>query len=86
MITKGLLKKEIDKVRDEHLTSLYNIIKVFTLPDGTVVADSGMSLPAESGSDSSDWDEFIRETYGCLRDDPIERGDQGEYELREKMQ
>uniref|UniRef100_UPI004057B642 hypothetical protein n=1 Tax=Candidatus Electronema sp. TaxID=2698783 RepID=UPI004057B642 len=26
-----------------------------------------------------------RETYGCLRDDPIERGDQGEYELREDM-
>ena len=26
-----------------------------------------------------------RETYGCLRDDPIERGDQGEYELREDI-
>ena len=84
MITKGLLKKEIDKVRDEHLTSLYNIIKVFALPDGAVIADS--DIAAQSGSDSLDWEEFVRETYGCLRDDPIERGDQGEYEVREKMQ
>lgn len=28
---------------------------------------------------------LTRETYGCLRDDPIERGDQGEYELREDI-
>lgn len=26
-----------------------------------------------------------RETYGCLQDDPIERGNQGEYELREDI-
>jgi hypothetical protein len=84
MITRCLLKKEIDKVREEHLTALYNIIKVFGLPDGTVLPDSGIA--AESDSDSSDWDRFIRETYGCLRDDPIERGNQGEYELREELQ
>lgn len=84
MITKSLLKREIDKVRDEHLTSLYNIIKVFSLPGGAVIA--GSEFAGKGDSDSSDWDEFIRETYGCLRDDPIERGDQGEYELREEMQ
>ena len=37
MITRHLLKREIDKVRDEHLTALYNIIKVFELPAGEVL-------------------------------------------------
>ena len=33
----------------------------------------------------SDWHEFLRETYGRLRDMPIERWDQGEYEEREPL-
>ncbi|MCI5219883.1 MAG: hypothetical protein D3914_12030 [Candidatus Electrothrix sp. LOE2] len=82
MITRCLLKQEIDKVREEHLTALYNIIKVFGLPDGTVLPDADIG----SMNSSSDWEKFIRETYGYLRDDPIERGNQGEYELREELQ
>ena len=35
MVTRTLLKQEIDRVREEHLTALYNIIKVFALPAGT---------------------------------------------------
>lgn len=35
MVTRSLLKQEIDRVREEHLTALYNIIKVFALPAGT---------------------------------------------------
>ena len=77
MITRHLLKREIDKVRDEHLTALYNIIKVFELPAGEVLCHTDVSFS---------WDRFIQETYGCLQDDPIERGNQGEYELREDMQ
>jgi len=30
-----------------------------------------------------DWHQFLRETYGSLRDTPIERWDQGDYEERE---
>ncbi len=82
MITRHLLKREIDKVRDEHLTALYNIMKVFELPAGEIILDAGIA-PTETGTN---WDRFIQETYGCLRDDPIERGSQGEYELREDMQ
>lgn len=33
----------------------------------------------------SDWHDFLRETYGLLRDTPIERWDQGEYEEREPL-
>ena len=29
---------------------------------------------------------FFEATYGSLKDDPIERGPQGEYEVREAMQ
>jgi hypothetical protein len=34
----------------------------------------------------SDWQQFLRETYGSLRDTPIQRWDQGEYEEREPLE
>jgi len=33
--------------------------------------------------DKNDWIEFVNSTYGCLSDDPIERGEQGKFENRE---
>ena len=46
------------------------------------------SLEAEQQAKavSSDWHEFLRETYGSLRDTPIQRWDQGEYEEREPLE
>jgi hypothetical protein len=35
---------------------------------------------------ASDWHQFLRETYGSLRDTPIQRWDQGNYEEREQME
>lgn len=32
-----------------------------------------------------DYHQRLRETYGVLRDTPIERGDQGDYEEREPL-
>lgn len=74
MITRHLLKREIDKVRDEHLTALYIIIKAFELPAGESIFDADAARP-ETGLN---WERFIQETYGCLQDDPIERGSQGD--------
>lgn len=34
---------------------------------------------------ASDYQEFLRETYGVLRDTPIERWEQGGYEEREPL-
>lgn len=34
----------------------------------------------------SDWHEFLQETYGSLRDTPLERAPQGEYEEREPLE
>jgi hypothetical protein len=87
LITRALLKQEIDRVREEHLTALYNIIKVFELPAGTLVSDA-KSGPADTAAASGElnWEKFIQETYGCLKDDPIKRGSQGEFELREAIE
>lgn len=32
-----------------------------------------------------EWEKFINETSGSLADDPIERGDQGEFEVRDEI-
>jgi len=65
MISRRLLKTEIDKVKAEHLELLYGIIKLLENGNqGTVV-----------GTDL-DWHEFVATTYGCLADAPISRGDQ----------
>ncbi len=31
------------------------------------------------------WKHFVADTYGCMADAPIERGDQGSYERREDI-
>ena len=33
-----------------------------------------------------DWHQFLRKTYGSLRDTPIQRWDQGDYEEREPLE
>jgi hypothetical protein len=86
MISRKLLKTEIDKVRSEHLELLYGIIKL--LENGT--HEGGASPLAEAQATETgvplDWHEFVANTYGCLSDAPISRGDQGHYESREVME
>ena len=33
----------------------------------------------------AEWHDFINKTYGCLADDPIERGSQGVFETRDEI-
>jgi hypothetical protein len=35
---------------------------------------------------TQDWHTFLQETYGSLKDTPIERADQGQYEERDSLQ
>lgn len=83
MVTRNLLKQEIDRVREEHLTALYNIIKVFALPAGTILSASDGT--AEPATDRSNREKFIEKTYGCLKDDSIERGRQGGCQCKETI-
>jgi hypothetical protein len=75
MISRELLKAEIDKVKDEHLELLYGIIKL--LEDDAQAAGAGVP---------PDWHDFVTSTYGCLSDSPISRGDRGQYESRETIE
>jgi hypothetical protein len=80
MITRELLKAEIDKVQDSYLEILHRIIKALVNPEPSVTA-----MP--QGDDPlSSWHSFIKQTYGSLAHDPIERGNQGQYEVREVVE
>lgn len=82
MITKELLKKEIDNVQDEYLIPLYKIIKTFENPDE--FTDIELEEEEENNK-KEDWLEFIDRFAGCLADTPIERGEQGNFETREEL-
>lgn len=71
MLTRELLRKEIDDIPEEYLEVLYKIVKAL------------QPQPKKLGDELSEWQKFVSETYGSLSDDPIERGEQGNYEVRE---
>lgn len=78
MITKDLIKAEIDRVQNRYLDALYKIIKALESP-----TDSSSLI---STDDEIEWEDFIKETYGCLTDAPIEREPQGQCENRGEME
>ncbi len=85
MITKEFLKKEIDKIQDEYLYVLYKIIKTFEYtPEAKSLLSDNFSV-GDKKDNIEEWLAFVNETYGCLADDPIERGEQGAYEVRETL-
>jgi hypothetical protein len=73
MVTKELIRTEIEKVQEQHLGALYRVVKALEEP----------SRPGRS--DEPDWRDFIAETYGSMADDPITRGEQDSYESREPL-
>ncbi len=87
MITKEVIKAEIDKIQDQYLTTLYRIIKAFEdIPASHRDQDiQNSEMPKDENEERKEWLSFIRSTYGSLSDDPIERGDQGEFEIRETI-
>jgi hypothetical protein len=79
VVTKDLLKAEIDKVPEQNLGVLYKIVKALEDPDEGTHA----RFQAE---DAASWKAWIAETYGSTGDAPIERGGQGSYEVREPLE
>jgi hypothetical protein len=79
VITKALLKAEIDKVPEQNLGVLYKIVKA--------LEDAGEE-PQNAGREDEavSWKTWIAETYGSMGDAPIERGGQGSYEIREPLE
>jgi hypothetical protein len=82
MVTKEMIKSEIDRVQNEYLEPLYKIIKAFEESD----RQKDQSLTEKADDNNLAWRKFINATYGCLFDAPIERGNQGDYEIRENIE
>ena len=78
MITKDLIKSEIDKIPERYLDVLYRIIKALITPNRSFVYQSNIQ--------DETWPNFIERTYGSLADDPLNRGDQGQFEIREPIE
>lgn len=72
MTQRDGIKQEIDKVREENLPVLLKIVQALEQP-----------VSPAPPRQKLEWQAFIEETYGSLRDAPIERGPQGEFEQRE---
>lgn len=84
MITRELVKAEVEKVQSNYLEVLYKIIKIFAAPPKEDNGKITTSLAAND--DKLGWHAFIAQTYGCFANNPIARGDQGVYEVREAFQ
>jgi fatty acid-binding protein DegV len=77
MMTRALIKTKVDEVGNEYLDRLYNITESFVKADNM--------QEKHKKSEQTEWADFIEKFAGCLSDDPIERGTQGEYEIRENI-
>ena len=79
MVTRETLKKEIDNVQDQYLGVLFKIIKTFETRDKS---DDFLEIE----NDRQEWFQFIDKFAGCLENDPIVRGPQGKFEVRERLE
>lgn len=70
MTIRDQVKAELDKVDDEYLGVVQRMIESLKGP------------PPQEGRAAESWREFLASTYGSLSDAPIERGKQGEAEVR----
>jgi hypothetical protein len=83
MISRALLKSEIDNVKSEYLDVLYRIVKAFE--NGTSKGNIAITSESQDVILNSDWPSFVDRTYGCMADSQISRGEQGVTERREEM-
>ncbi len=85
MVTKERLKREIDKVQDGYLDVLFRIIQAFEYGPPPSSRDTVNVSSEPQEHTMQEWLTFIEKTYGSLAADPIERGEQGNYEIREAI-
>lgn len=73
------LKKQLELLQDnsflEKLSSAYRLFFEKEM--------SAENTPSDT--DKSEWYDFVEKFSGCLSEHPIERGNQGNYELREEI-
>ncbi len=86
MITRERLKQKIDRVEDGYLDILFDIVQTFEYAPPLQRYDARFPSPKSSDNILAEWHAFVEKTYGILASDPIERGEQGTYEVREAIQ
>ena len=83
MISRALLKSEIDKVKAEYLDLLYRIVKA--IENSASKESTAVTSESQDFSMNLDWQSFIDRTYGCMADSQISRSEQGVSESREEI-
>lgn len=48
-----------------------------------IIEEIARTLAPQSDTEQTDWQSFLAQTYGSTSEHPIQRWDQGNYELRE---
>ncbi len=77
IITKEVLKQEIDSVQEEYMGILYDVIKAFKQP----TRHSSSTRPLIQDQ----WKSFLDKFAGSCAEAPLSRGDQGVFEERESF-
>ena len=80
MITRDLIKSEIDQLQEQHLGFLHRIIRAL------IPISSTNSISTQAQERDESWEDFLQNTYGMFRDNPLERGPQGTLEIREALE
>lgn len=78
VITKEILKQEIDYIQDEYIDVLYTVIKAFEHP----VRKTSPTPPLSHDH----WATFLEKFAGSFADTSLQRGEQGTYEVRDTLQ
>lgn len=81
MVTKEVVKAELEYLQDEYVEVVYKVIKALEMP----LVESDRRLDAFPVSAQSAWEAFVDRYAGCLKEAPIARGEQGTYEMREEL-
>jgi len=84
MVTRELVKEKIDHVQEEYLDILYKIVQSFEADFPTAVQSN--HAPTSPRSEDENWHRFVALTYGSTANAPIERGEQGKFEIRETFE
>ena len=77
IITKELIKAEIDRVQDKYLEALYKIIEALVSPIDEATNPQATTVIPPKVKDL-EWPNFIKETYDCLANALLERGEQSQ--------
>jgi|GEM_PF-907273 len=80
MTTKELLKSKIENIREDYLSVLLRVMNSLESRSGRFKRPSRKDHLLKN-----EWLDFIEQTYGCLSVNPLQRGEQGNYEIREPM-